>query len=197
VSRRLIPTASQTVGPFFHFALAANTTLGCLAGPSVPGDRIRLRVRVLDADRAPVTDALVELYHADAKGRYPAAEEIAVGAVLRHTPLPAFCGFGRLPTNTQGTCVFETIRPGAVAGDQGDVQAPHINVCLFSRGLQHHLYTRIYFQGDPALASDAILALVPPNRRATLIASSDAAESDLWTFDIRLQGEDETVFFSL
>lgn len=177
--RRFVPTASQTVGPFFHFALAANTTLGCLVRAGTSGERLRLRVRVLDGAGAPVADALVELYHADANGRYAQP-----------------CGFGRLPTNTEGACVFETIRPGRV-GEGEVVQAPHINVCLFARGLQRHLYTRIYFEGDSALASDPVLAVVPGNRRDTVMARRDAAERDLWTFDIRLQGERETVFFDL
>jgi protocatechuate 3,4-dioxygenase alpha subunit len=194
---RFIPTASQTVGPFFHVGLAANTTLGCLVQAGTAGDRIRLRVRVLDGDAVPVPDALVELYHADANGRYPQPDGIAGMTGENHRAFGAFCGFGRLPTNTEGTCVFETIRPGAVAGGVGALQAPHINVCLFARGLQHHLYTRIYFEGDSSLVSDEMLALVPANRRATLIASPDAAESGLWTFDIKLQGKDETVFFNL
>jgi len=194
---RFIPTASQTVGPFFHFGLAANTTLGCLVQAHTAGERIRLRVRVLDGDGVPVPDALVELYHADANGRYPQPDGIAGMTGENDRGFGAFCGFGRLPTNTEGTCVFETIRPGAVAGDGGALQAPHINVCLFARGLQHHLYTRMYFEGDSALASDEMLALVPANRRATLIASPDPADSGLWTFNVRLQGKDETVFFNL
>lgn len=190
-------TPSQTIGPFFHFALAANTTLGCLVRPGTAGERIRVRVRVLDGDGAPVPDALVELYHADAKGRYAQPGEIAVLKGPRHSSVSAFCGFGRLPTNAQGTCVFETILPGSVAGNGGELQSPHINVCLFARGLQRHLYTRIYFEGDAALASDPLLGAVPADRRDTLMASPDAAEPDLWTFDIRLQGERETVFFDL
>jgi protocatechuate 3,4-dioxygenase, alpha subunit len=193
----LIPTASQTVGPFFHFALVANTTLGCLVPSGTHGDRIRLRIRVLDGAGAPVTDALVELYHADADGKYAQPEDMAALNGPRDSTLGAFCGFGRLPTNTEGACVFETIRPGRVAGNGGVLQASHINVCLFARGLQRHLYTRIYFEADAALPSDPVLAVVPANRRPTLTASPDTEDPGLWTFDIRLQGEDETVFFDL
>ena len=193
----LIPTASQTVGPFFHFALVANTTLGCLVPSGTHGDRIRLRIRVLDGAGAPVTDALVELYHADADGKYAQPEDMAALNGPRDSTLGAFCGFGRLPTNTEGACVFETIRPGRVAGNGGVLQASHINVCLFARGLQRHLYTRIYFEADAALPSDPVLAVVPANRRQTLTASPDTEDPGLWTFDIRLQGKDETVFFDL
>lgn len=193
----VIPTASQTVGPFFHFALSANTTLGCLVHPGTAGDRIRLRVRVLDADGVPVPDALVELYHADADGKYAEPGESAALKGPRHTMVDAFCGFGRLPTNTEGACVFETIRPGRVEGNAGVLQASHINVSLFARGLQRHLYTRIYFGGDAALTSDPVLAVVPVNRRETLMASPGAGDPGLWTFDIRLQGRGETVFFDL
>jgi protocatechuate 3,4-dioxygenase alpha subunit len=147
---RPIACSSQTVGPFFHFSLATNPALGNLIVDDVPGERIRLRVRVLDGDGIPVPDALIEIYQADASGRYAQ---------------PPFTGFGRLPTNEDGFCVFETIRPGAPQG-----QAPHINVCLLSRGLLRQLYTRIYFSGDSGQNSDAVLALVPADRRQTLMA---------------------------
>ena len=217
---RAIACSSQTVGPFFHFSLATNPALGSLIADDVPGERIRLRVRVLDGDGIPVPDALIEIYQADASGRYAQ---------------PPFTGFGRLPTNEDGFCVFETIRPGAPQG-----QAPHINVCLLSRGLLRQLYTRIYFSGDAGQDSDAVLALVPAERRQTLMAvpgpDADAAavfstaaaarsedrapqqpadrapaaleqpspqspvpspDPSLWDFVIRLQGDDETVFLDL
>jgi protocatechuate 3,4-dioxygenase alpha subunit len=98
--------------------------------------------------------------------------------------------FGRLPTSADGSCVFQTIHPSS----SGDAAA-HINVCLFARGLLRHLHTRIYFEGDPTLQSDAALNLVPEERRATLIATRDGDQSDSWQFAIRLQGRDETVFF--
>jgi protocatechuate 3,4-dioxygenase alpha subunit len=189
---RLIATPSQTVGPFFHFGLAENVSLGRLAGPHTKGERITLRIRVLDGDSLPVPDSLIELWHADADGRYvrpPAAASIG-------TP-PDFSGFGRLPTSADGSCVFETIRPGRVTGVDGVLQASHIDVCAFARGLLRHLYTRMYFAGDEGLEADPILALVAPDRRQTLMATQAASGSAEWTFDIRLQGDGETVFFDL
>ncbi|HXW06490.1 MAG TPA: protocatechuate 3,4-dioxygenase subunit alpha [Vicinamibacterales bacterium] len=185
--RPLVATGSQTVGPFFHFGLTTNAPLGSLVRQDTPGERIRLQVRVLDGDGAPVPDAMVELYQADASGAYPPP-----GGLLPD----GFGGFGRLPTGEDGTCVFETIRPGRVPDPRGGLQAAHINVCLFMRGLLRHIYTRIYFAGDPALAEDAVLALVPEDRRPTLTAKR-AEASGSWLFDIRLQGSHETVFLDL
>ena len=183
---RPIATSSQTVGPFFHFGLTSNTRLGEVAPPDAPGERIQLKVRVLDGAGDPVPDAVVELYQADTAGRYPdAAVEPA-----------AFSGFGRLPTGPDGCCVFQTIKPGAVRANDTE-QAPHINVCLLARGLLRQIYTRIYFTGDPALAADPILALIPADRRATLLAEPSASEPGLWEFVIRMQGGEETVFFDL
>jgi protocatechuate 3,4-dioxygenase alpha subunit len=182
----LVAIPSQTVGPFFDFALTTNRSLGMLAAPGVKGERIRLRLRMLDGEGAPVPDGIFELWQADAEGRYchPADARCADADA-------AFCGFGRLGTDDAGECTFETIRPGRAENDG----SPHINVIVFSRGLLSHLYTRIYFEDDPALSSDPVLALVPVDRRRTVIAHRlpDAT----WTHDIRLQGETETVFFDL
>jgi protocatechuate 3,4-dioxygenase alpha subunit len=189
---RLTATPSQTVGPFFHFGLAANARLGSLVRADTKGERLRLRIRVLDGDGAPVPDALVELWQADADGVYTRPENPA--SLL--TP-DRFCGFGRLGTDNDGACVFETIRPGQVNDSSGNPQASHINVCLFARGLLRQLYTRIYFAGDPDLERDAVLALVPAHRRETLLAKPDQVRAETWSFDIRLQGAGETVFFDL
>jgi len=185
---RLGTTPSQTVGPFFHFACGTDPALGRLTVPGGAGEQIRLRVRVLDGDGAPVNDALVEIYQADASGHYPHGDE---------PPASGFSGFGRLATDNEGVCLFETIRPGAVVEASGSTQAPHVDICLFARGLLHHLYTRAYFDGDAAQSTDPVLACVPVNRRATLTARRDAADSNTWTFDIHLQGDRETVFFDL
>jgi protocatechuate 3,4-dioxygenase alpha subunit len=104
---------------------------------------------------------------------------------------------GRLPTDAQGSCTFETIRPGRVADGRGGLQAAHVNLCLFARGLLRHLYTRMYFAGDPALGDDALLAHVPEDRRETLLAIADPGAPATWSFAIRLQGDRETVFFDL
>jgi protocatechuate 3,4-dioxygenase alpha subunit len=185
-----IATSSQTVGPFFHFGLADHATLGCLVRPDTPGERIRLKIRVLDGDGAPLPDALVELWQADADGVYVRPDD------PKDLLSPfGFCGFGRLPTGADGACVFETIRPGQVRDAQRGPQASHINVCLFARGLLRQVYTRVYFAGDEALESDAVLALVPEGRRQTLLARP--CDSGGWLFDVRLQGDGETVFFDL
>jgi len=186
----LVATSSQTVGPFFHFGLADNATLGCLVRDDTRGERIRLRIGVFDGDGLAVPDALVELWQADADGVYvrPADPKDVLSP-------KGFCGFGRLPTGADGTCVFETIRPGAARDAQSRPQAPHINLCLLARGLLRQIYTRIYFAGDPALETDAVLAIVPEERRRTLQARPGGPGE--WVFDIRLQGDAETVFFDL
>jgi protocatechuate 3,4-dioxygenase alpha subunit len=186
-SARRIATSSQTVGPFFHFGLAADPGLGQIAAPDAAGTHIQLRIRVLDGEGVPVPDALLEIYQADADGNYP--QEAGAGK-------RGFHGFGRLPTNADGMCTFATIKPGAVRGGEVE-QAPHVNVCFLSRGLLRQIYTRIYFAGDPGLTNDPVLALVPVERRPTLMAQPALPESGTWEFVIRLQGDDETVFFDL
>lgn len=182
--------ASQTLGPFFSFALTANLALGRMAGDGALGRRIWLVVRVLDGDGLPLSDAMVELWQADAGGKYPHPEDCQ-----DKTPDPAFCGFGRMGTDDTGTCVFETVVPGRVPAPDAGWQAPHINVHVFGRGMLCHLMTRIYFAGEPANYEDPILNLVPLNRRDTLLASPDAEDPDTWNFDIHLAGIYETVFF--
>ena len=187
---RLCCIPSQTVGPFYHFSLTANEKLGRLANPEAKGEQIRLRFRLFDGDGAPVPDGIIELWQADAPGKYhhPAdTQEIA--------PDPAFCGFGRLPTDAEGACTFHTVRPGRTPDGRGGCQASHINVTVFARGLLAHVVTRVYFEGDPALAEDPVLQLVPEQRRGTLLARRDAA--GVWCFDVHLQGADETVFFEI
>ena len=161
-------TGSQTVGPFFHFALTQKPD-GRLVDRLSGGEPITLTIRVTDGDGTPLNDALVEV--------------VQEGV------------FGRLPTDDDGTCVFETIRPRLTSNEPGNT-SPHVFVCLFARGLLRQLYTRIYFAGDPALDHDPVLALVPPDRRQTLLARPDRADGRRWTFDLRLQGAGETVFFA-
>jgi protocatechuate 3,4-dioxygenase alpha subunit len=197
-----IATSSQTVGPFFHFGLTANESLGRIASPDTPGEHIQLRVRVLDGAGEAVPDAVIEIYQADAEGRYFDSTEPPAASSEPRVPSPEprrrgiFSGFGRLPTGADGSCQFQTIKPGVV-GTNGIEQAPHFNVCVLARGLLRQVYTRIYFKDDPALAADPILTLVSADRRPTLLAEPSSSESGLWEFDIRLQGDGETAFFDL
>jgi protocatechuate 3,4-dioxygenase, alpha subunit len=188
-----VPTPSQTVGPFFHFCL---TTKDCsvsqMAGPQVKGERVSLVCRVIDGDGAMVNDAIVEIWQADSAGKYNHPDDSQQKAVD-----PMFLGFGRMPTSPEGSCEFGTIRPGRVPGTGAHLQAPHLNVAVFARGMLKQLYTRIYFAGDPANEEDSVLALVPVLRRGTLLAHPKAARPGAWRFDIHLQGEQETVFFDV
>jgi protocatechuate 3,4-dioxygenase alpha subunit len=172
---RLIATASQTVGPFFHFALTPDGVRN-EGRPDTAAPAMQLVVRVTDGQGQAVGDAMIEIWIARGDGP---------------------CAFARLPTQADGTCSFDTVRPAAVAGDAGARQAAHVNVCLFARGLLRQLHTRIYFAGDPALDDDAVLALVPADRRGTLVATPDSTHADRWIFHVRLQGSDETVFFDV
>jgi len=188
-----IPTASQTVGPFFNFGLTTNRHLGTLAREGAAGERVRLSFRVLDGDGAPAKgDAMIELWQADAHGRYAHAADPQFDSAD-----PNFYGFGRLETNGLGICVFETVKPGRVTDAQGKLQAPHINVTVFARGLLRHLVTRVYFADDPANAEDAVLALVPAERSETLLAHRVPGEPYSWIMEIHLQGDSETVFFDV
>ena len=184
-------TPSQTVGPFFGFSLTANP-LGQMAGPGATGEPVRLMVRVFDGEGAPIPDAIVEFWQADASGKYEHPEDTQAQA-----PDPAFCGFGRMGTEEAGTCVFHTIRPGRVPGVTEKKQAPHINVIVLARGMLDGLFTRIYFADDPANGEDDALALVPEDRRSTLLARQDPAQPGTWNFEIHLSGNRETVFFDL
>jgi protocatechuate 3,4-dioxygenase alpha subunit len=188
------PTPSQTAGPFFEPALLRDR-LDVLTGPTTEGERIRIEGRVLDGDGAPVPDALIELWQANAHGRYHHPAD------ARDLPLDAdFSGFGRAGTDDEGRFRFETIRPGPVPFDDAVAQAPHICVTVFARGLLNHLSTRLYFADDPRTADDPILRRVPPPRRGTLLARrDDAGGTPLYRWDVVLQGDPqtETVFFAL
>jgi protocatechuate 3,4-dioxygenase alpha subunit len=186
------PTPSQTIGPFFHIALPADENVARLAGPGAEGEALTLICRVFDAEGAPADDALIELWQADAGGVYNHPDD---PRYAEHDP--AFHGFARMPTNTQGACMFHTVKPGRVADLNGAMQAPHVNVSVFARGLMKRAFTRIYFEDDPANAQDRVLACVPEQRHRTLLATRDATESSLWRFEIHLAGPRETVFFAI
>ncbi len=188
----LMPT--QTVGPFFYDCLLrADAQRNTLATPSTEGERIRIEGRVTDGDGQPVPDAMIEIWQANAHGRYnhPADQ--------RDLPLdPEFTGFGRSGTDEDGTFWFETIKPGRVPFDETTAQAPHINVSVVARGLLNHLLTRLYFADEAANADDPVLACVPADRRDTLVAQSSNTDGVVtYRFDIVLQGAGETVFFNI
>jgi protocatechuate 3,4-dioxygenase alpha subunit len=184
-------TPSQTIGPFFHYALPWE------GGPKMvdaatKGERILVTGRVLDGTGAPVPDAMIEVWQANAAGRYAhAADDRAELAID-----PDFIGFGRSETDKDGIYRFETIRPGRVPGWGNALQAPHLAVGVFGRGLLKRLVTRIYFEDSAENAEDPVLDLVEPARRHTLIARREQHGAEtIYRLDIVLQGPDETVFF--
>jgi protocatechuate 3,4-dioxygenase alpha subunit len=181
-------TPSQTVGPFFQFLLRAGEE------EVVPGDdpgAIRLEGRVTDGDGAPVPDAMLELWQADAGGRYPHPDDPGHGDCD-----PAFTGYARAGTDADGRYHFVTVKPGAVPGPGGRQQAPHLAMSVFARGLLDRLVTRVYF-ADDLRESDPVLGLIDEDRRSTLMAVPDADDPARFRFDIRLQGDGETVFFEI
>jgi len=183
-------TPSQTVGPFFHVGLI-HAGQEILVNEHTRGQRILVRGRVLDGAGAPVPDAMLEIWQADAGGIYnhPADPRRAQAD-------PDFSSFGRAATDPNGEYQFKTVKPGTVPGDDGQ-QAPHINLRVFARGMLIHAITRLYFPDETANDTDPVLAAVPdPGRRSTLLASAVPGEDlPTYQFDIVLQGEKETVFF--
>jgi len=192
-------TPSQTVGPYFKYGLtpgndyAWNDAFGNnLVTPDVSGERIRIVGQVFDGDGKPVPDSMMEIWQADAQGRFADPQD---GSAIQNA---AFKGFGRCGSDSDGGFSFHTVKPGSVPGPDGKPQAPHILLAVFARGMTQQAITRIYFAGEPANATDQILALVPAARRATLIAKREAGEGAVtYRFDVHLQGDDETVFFDL
>lgn len=185
-------TPSQTIGPFFGPALI-RPGLATLVGPAARGEHLRIEGRVFDGNRDAVTDALIEIWQANAEGRYDHPED------TQGKPLDAhFRGFGRAATNDAGWYRFETIKPGPVPGLDAALQAPHINLAIFARGLLKRLATRIYFPEEPLNATDPVLNSVPPERRNTLIAiAGSPLPIRILRFDLILQGDNETVFFDI
>jgi protocatechuate 3,4-dioxygenase alpha subunit len=202
-------TPGQTLGPFFHQGLLRTRSVfqvpglcrderdvfdGELAAPGAFGEPIIIEGNVHDGLSMPIADALLEAWQANGHGRY-------------HHPLdpsskaldPRFRGFGRVATDARGAYAFLSVKPGAVPGPHGSWQAPHVNLVLGARGMTRHAFTRIYFEDDPALAADPVLALVPEPRRQTLVARRTGARdgASVYRFDVFLQGERETVFFEL
>jgi protocatechuate 3,4-dioxygenase alpha subunit len=188
---RVQGTASQTVGPFFTIGLTW-LNKDDLAHPEISGARVTIAGRVLDGDGQPVPDAMLEVWQANGQGKYLHPED------TQDKPLtPGFNGFGRIPTDANGTFHFTTIKPGPVPGPDGKQQAPHIVVSVFMRGLLRRLVTRIYFPDEAANGGDFILNLVEPTRRGTLVAKNATGQSGTLEWNVILQGQDETVFFDI
>lgn len=184
----LYASGNQTVGPYLHIGLEW-LTIRDIANESVKGPRVKFEGRVVDGNGAGVGDALIEIWQANSEGTYAHAEH------ARQKPLEGgFRGFGRIPTDAEGRFSFSTIKPGRVPGADGGLQAPHLVVAVFMRGLLKHLMTRIYFPDESgANAEDPILKLVPPARRPTLVAKDLGKGALQW--NVILQGDHETVFF--
>jgi len=192
-------TPSQTVGPFFKYGLTPNGKYQWndafshnLVTADTSGERIRIEGRVFDGDGQPVSDCMLEIWQADAQGRFSDPKD------KRALPNSVFRGFGRSGTDANGDYAFDTIKPGPVPDPDGRAQAPHILLAIFARGMLLQNYTRIYLDGEAANAADPVMALVPIERRGTLIAKRQPGNgSAVYRFDIRLQGDNETVFFDV
>jgi protocatechuate 3,4-dioxygenase alpha subunit len=194
--KSILLTSSQTVGPFFGPALLReDARRNVLTQPETVGERIRIEGRVLDGDGVGIPDAMVEIWQTNAHGRYDHPADTG------QAPMdPSFLGFGRSDTAGDGSYWFETVKPGPVPfdGAQQRMQAPHICVTVFARGLLNHVVTRLYFEGEPANAGDAVLNCVPGERRATLLAKREPGSAMVvYRFDIVLQGANETAFFNV
>jgi protocatechuate 3,4-dioxygenase alpha subunit len=191
-------TPSQTVGPYFAYGLTAVqygypfTSIATreVADPLVPGEHIEIVGQVFDGAGALIPDAMIEIWQADAEGRYAHPADPRGSNQL-------FRGFGRCGTGTlpESRFQFRTIKPSSVDGKQ----APHVNVIVFMRGMLVHAYTRVYFSDEAeANARDPVLNSVPSERRQTLIAKREATPgTPVYRFDIHMQGDAETVFFEV
>ena len=191
-------TPSQTVGPYFKYGLAPGDDYAWndafsndLVTADVSGERIRILGQVFDGEGKVMPDAMLEIWQADAQGRFADPQD------TRAAPNAAFKGFGRCGADTDGGFEFRTIKPGPVPGPNGKMQSPHILLAVFARGMTQQVITRIYFGDEASNPSDPILALVPAERRATLIATRDPGNAVNYRFDVHLQGERETVFFDV
>lgn len=191
-------TPSQTVGPYFAYGLTAQQygyDFSQVASPALTeedteGERIRVVGRIFDGEGVPINDAMIEIWQADAEGRFAHPED-------PRRPNGPFTGFGRCGTGTdpQNRFFFDTVKPGAPA----EGEAPHLNMIVLARGMLVHAFTRVYFSDEAeANAADAVLQLVPEERRRTLIAErAETATGVVYRFDVHMQGDDETVFFDV
>jgi protocatechuate 3,4-dioxygenase, alpha subunit len=187
---RLSPTPSQTVGPFFHIGLPAPATSELV--PPDHASAVRIVGTVFDGNGDPVSDALLEIWQANSAGRYAHPEDTR-DEIPRED---GFKGFGRCATDAEGRFQFVTVKPGPVPAAAAGMQAPHIDVSVFARGLLKRVVTRVYFPDEAeANEADPVLSAIPdPEARSTLVARED---DGALRFDIHLQGEGETAFFSV
>jgi protocatechuate 3,4-dioxygenase, alpha subunit len=179
---RLIPAGSQTVGPFFSLGLEYLIDRAPALDVDLAG-RIEIRGRVLDRDGTPVPDAVLEFW----------APRTTV-STTGQDPYPS--GFRRTATDIDGNFAVAAMRPAAVPLEDGRTQAPHMLVLVFARGLLRHLLTRVYLENEPGNTADMVLQEIRAERRATLIARLDNHQTNSYQWDVRLQGQDETVFFA-
>ncbi|HEV7346603.1 MAG TPA: protocatechuate 3,4-dioxygenase subunit alpha [Devosia sp.] len=196
-------TPSQTAGPYVHIGMTPNfceitgiceADLGLtMLTPETQGQRITITGRVFDGSGAPVGDAVLEIWQADADGVFVSPPGRGSNSK------PAFNGWGRQPTQPDGTYTFETIKPGRVEGPDGKPMAPHVSLWIVARGINIGLQTRLYFEDEAeANATDFVLnKIMDPRRRTTLIARKEAGEVPMYVLDIHLQGDRETVFFDM
>jgi protocatechuate 3,4-dioxygenase, alpha subunit len=188
----LVPIPSQTVGPYFSVCLEGPCSVQRIAPAGVKGERVKLTCTVFDRAGKPVSDSLIEIWQANAEGKYnhPADRQ---AKPIDH----AFFGFGRQVTDKTGVCQFGTVKPGRVPGRGNTLQAPHLEVAVFARGILKQLITRIYFAGDAANDECPVLALVPKSRRQTLMAKPVRGQPGSWRHEIHLSGAKETAFFDI
>jgi protocatechuate 3,4-dioxygenase, alpha subunit len=179
---KLIPAGSQTVGPFFCIGLEYLIDRAPVLNADI-AERIEIHGRVLDRDGAPVPDAVLEFWAPRITVRIPDQDQY-----------PA--GFRRTATDINGNFAMAAIRPAAVALENEQMQAPHMLVLVFARGLLRHLLTRVYFENEPGNAADTVLKEIPAERRATVIARLENHQTNSYQWDVHLQGQGETVFFA-
>ena len=184
-SAKLIPTSSQTVGPYFRIGLQYMLDKCVAAGAATAGS-IEIRGRVLDSDGVGVSDAMLEFWTPGSTGTSPPRTQDRDG-------LPD--GFCRVGTDDDGNFAAKVKRPIAVPLGDGRMQAPHMLVLVFMRGLLRNLLSRVYFAGEPGNAADPVLEGIPAERRGTLIAQLENHETSSYRWNVVLQGQDETVFF--
>jgi len=198
-------SASQTAGPYVHIGLAPQQAgfdifdknfTNVIAGPKTKGERIRIEGRVIDGSGTPLRDVLLEIWQANAAGKYNHPADYQDRKLD-----PGFRGWGRACSDfVTGVWAFETIKPGSVEGRSGRPMAPHVNLWIVARGINIGLNTRMYFSDEvEANAADPVLNLIEwESRRKTLIGQREGAKGKVvYRFDIHLQGPDETVFFDI